>query len=134
MRSSPHGTERHAAAEVGNRPVADDPATSYAQTEGADTRGAQPRADLFPPEGQSTSDASAAAVVMPEQPPGQLSLIERIERALVLLACFIELDGDVHLPMYEKFEAELEALKRAEATRERARQRLAACKEAEGAS
>ena len=53
-------------------------------------------------------------------------MIERIERAVILLACFIELDGDVHLPMYEKFEAELEELKRKRATRERARHRLAA--------
>jgi hypothetical protein len=60
----------------------------------------------------------------------QLSTIERIERALVLLAYFIELDGDVHLPMYEKFEAELEELKQAQATRERARRRLASYKEA----
>jgi hypothetical protein len=37
----------------------------------------------------------------------QLSTIERIERALALLAYFIELDGDVHVPMYERFEAEL---------------------------
>jgi hypothetical protein len=29
--------------------------------------------------------------------------VERLERALVLPAYFIELDGDVHLPMYEKF-------------------------------
>lgn len=36
--------------------------------------------------------------------------IERIERALAVLAYFIELDGEVHIPMYEKFEAELEAL------------------------
>jgi hypothetical protein len=60
----------------------------------------------------------------------QLSMIERIERALVLLAYFIELDGDVHLPMYEKFEAELEELKQKQATRERAQARLAAYKEA----
>jgi hypothetical protein len=52
--------------------------------------------------------------------------IERIERALVLLAYFIELDGDVHLPMYEKFEAELEELKKKEDTKARARQRLVA--------
>ena len=37
--------------------------------------------------------------------------VERLERALVLLAYFIELDGDVHLPMYEKFELELAELK-----------------------
>jgi len=54
-------------------------------------------------------------------------MTERIERALTLLAHFIELDGDVHIPMYEKFEAELEALKRKEATKARAKQRLAAC-------
>lgn len=57
--------------------------------------------------------------------PHELSIVERIERALVLLAYFIELDGDVHLPMYEKFEAELEAYKQALATRDRARRRLA---------
>jgi hypothetical protein len=59
----------------------------------------------------------------------QLSIIERIERALVLLAYFIELDGDVYLPMYEKFEAELEEYKQALATRDRARRRLAAYSE-----
>lgn len=63
---------------------------------------------------------------MPTEGQDQLSIIERIERALVLLAYFIELDGDVHLPMYEKFEAELEEYKQALATRERARRRLAA--------
>ena len=44
-----------------------------------------------------------------------------MERALVLLAYFIELDGDIHLPMYAKFEAELEELKRKEETKARAR-------------
>ena len=51
-------------------------------------------------------------------------MIERIERALVLLAYFIELDGDIHVPMYEKFEAELENLKKMEDTKDRARRRL----------
>jgi hypothetical protein len=51
-------------------------------------------------------------------------MIERIEHALVLLACFIERDGDVHVPMYEKFEAELEELKKTEAIKARARKRL----------
>lgn len=60
----------------------------------------------------------------------ELSIPERIERALVLLAYFIELDGDVHLPMYEKFEAELEAHKQALAVHERARSRLATYKQA----
>jgi hypothetical protein len=55
-----------------------------------------------------------------------LPMIERIERPLTILAYLIELDGDVHIPMYEKFEAELEALKRKEATKARAKQRLAA--------
>ena len=50
--------------------------------------------------------------------------IERLERALLLLAYFIELDGDVHLQMYEKFEAELAELKTREALKDRARKRL----------
>jgi hypothetical protein len=50
--------------------------------------------------------------------------VERLERALVLLAYFIELDGDVHLSMYEKFEAELGELKTKEAIKNRARKRL----------
>jgi hypothetical protein len=54
----------------------------------------------------------------------QPTLIERVERALVLLAYFIELDGDVHLPMFEKFEAELAELRRAETARDRARRLL----------
>jgi hypothetical protein len=57
--------------------------------------------------------------------PKKLSTIERIERALLLLAVFIELDGDIHVPMYEKFEAELNELKKKEDTKERARRRLA---------
>lgn len=52
-------------------------------------------------------------------------LIERVERALVLLACFIEMDGDAHVPMYERFEAELEQLRRKESTKDRARRLLA---------
>ena len=59
-------------------------------------------------------------------------MIERIERALVLLAYFIELDGDVHLPMYEKFEAELQELKNKEDTKGRARLRLMAYSDAGG--
>lgn len=56
--------------------------------------------------------------------------IERIERALVLLAYFIELDGDVHLPMYEKFEAELTELKALADVRTRASERLEAYRQA----
>jgi hypothetical protein len=58
------------------------------------------------------------------QQQAQLSTIERIERALVLLAYFIELDGDVHVPMYEKFEAELAELRKKEDTKTRARKLL----------
>jgi hypothetical protein len=50
--------------------------------------------------------------------------VERLERALVLLAYFIELDGDVHLSMYEKFESELAELGTKEAIKYRARKRL----------
>ena len=56
------------------------------------------------------------------QPP--LPLIERIERALLLLACFIEMDGDIHVPMYERFETELEQLRRTEGTKDRAHRLL----------
>ncbi|MBX9592271.1 MAG: hypothetical protein K2X43_23535 [Hyphomonadaceae bacterium] len=70
------------------------------------------------------------AIPTPSVPAHELTLIERVERAMVVLALCIELDGDVHLPMYEKFEAELEELKQKESTRERARARLAAYKDA----
>ena len=56
-----------------------------------------------------------------KNPHALLSPAERTRRALVMLAYFIELDGDVHLPLFEKFEAELAEFQRAEATRERAR-------------
>ena len=61
---------------------------------------------------------------MSTQQQAQLSTIERIERALVVLAYFIELDGDVHVPMYEKFEAELAELRKKEDTKARARNLL----------
>jgi hypothetical protein len=63
---------------------------------------------------------------MPFDAPPPPSLVERIERALVLLAYLIELDGDVHLPMYAQFECELADLKAKEGTKERARRRLLA--------
>jgi hypothetical protein len=63
---------------------------------------------------------------MTTQPPAEPSLIERIESALLLLAYFIELDGDVHVPMYETFETELAALKTISDVKARASQRLAA--------
>jgi hypothetical protein len=49
----------------------------------------------------------------------QLSMTERTERALLLLAYFIELDGDVHLATFEKFEIELDELRRKEGVKER---------------
>jgi hypothetical protein len=58
-------------------------------------------------------------------PPPPTDLIARIERALLLLAYFIELDGDVHVPMYEKLEAELAELKAKANVRARASERLA---------
>lgn len=67
---------------------------------------------------------------MMTSPPPQPDTITRIEHALVLLAYFIELDGDVHVPMYEKFEAELAALKATADVRARASHRLARYMEA----
>jgi hypothetical protein len=58
-------------------------------------------------------------------PSHSLTLIERVERALDLLARFVELDGDVYVRMYEKFETELEELKRHESVKDRALRRLA---------
>jgi hypothetical protein len=66
----------------------------------------------------------------PEQE--RFSTIERIERALLLLAYFIELDGDVHVPMYRKFEAELDELKKKEDTKNRARRLLLGYKRSGG--
>ena len=62
---------------------------------------------------------------MPESTEYQAVLVERIERALVLLAYFIQVDGDAHVAMFEKFEAELDELKRHESTKERAQRLLA---------
>jgi hypothetical protein len=67
---------------------------------------------------------NAAAMMMMKRVEQLPLTIERLERALVLLAYFIELDGNVHLPMYEKFETELAELKTKEAIKFRARQRL----------
>jgi len=69
---------------------------------------------------------------MPSETAPPLPIVERMECALVLLAYFIELDGDVHLPMYQKFEAELEELKQKENTKARARRLLLTYSEAGG--
>jgi hypothetical protein len=60
------------------------------------------------------------------------ALIPRIERALLMLAYFIELDGDVHVPMYEKFEAELKELKAQQDVKARAHLLLSTYREAGG--
>ena len=62
-------------------------------------------------------------------PPAPLDTITRVESALLLLAYYIELDGDVHVPLYEKFEAELAALKATADVRARASERLARYKQ-----
>ena len=60
----------------------------------------------------------------PESEQG-FEYIQRIERAMVLLAYFMELDGEVYLPLYEKLEREYETMKCKYAARERARRLLA---------
>jgi hypothetical protein len=60
--------------------------------------------------------------------------VGRIERALVVLAYLIEVEGDIHVPLYEKFEAELDALTRQAVTKDRARKRLQAYVDAAGRS
>ncbi|MDI4231487.1 hypothetical protein OZ411_01495 [Bradyrhizobium sp. Arg237L] len=52
--------------------------------------------------------------------------VERLDQALLLVAYFMERDGPVYAPLYERLERELEVLKRTEATVERAHQRLLA--------
>lgn len=53
-----------------------------------------------------------------------LPMIERVERALLILAYLVEKYGDVHLAMYEQFEAKLQELQRQEDTKSRAKSRL----------
>ena len=69
---------------------------------------------------------------MPKEHSAKLAMTARIERAMVLLAYFIELDGDAHVPMYEKFEAELNELKQKEETKARAKRLLLSYSEAGG--
>jgi hypothetical protein len=63
---------------------------------------------------------------------GQLSMVERMERALLMLAYLIELDGDVHVPMFEKFEGELRELKARQDVKVRAHRLLVTYREAGG--
>jgi hypothetical protein len=74
--------------------------------------------------------ARALIMTIPERE--QLSMIARIERALLLLAYLIERDGDIYIPMYEKFEAELKELKQKEDTKARAQRLLRSYSEAGG--
>lgn len=55
-----------------------------------------------------------------------LTLEQRVERALLVLAYLVEVEGDVHLPMYEEFEAKLAEIRAKADVRQRARQRLTA--------
>lgn len=52
--------------------------------------------------------------------------IARLEAALLLLATIMELDGDIHVPVFERLEAELASRRRVEDARERARRLLSA--------
>ena len=61
---------------------------------------------------------------MAKQKHEQLSMIERVERALLVLAYLMERDGDVHLALYESLERDLEELRQKEDTRQRARRLL----------
>jgi hypothetical protein len=53
-----------------------------------------------------------------------VSTMERLERALLLLAYLIERDGDDYLPLYEKLENHLKELRSCEGTKDRARRLL----------
>jgi hypothetical protein len=50
--------------------------------------------------------------------------IERVERALALCAYLVELDGPVVVPLFERLERELAAMRRQEGTVERAKRLL----------
>ncbi len=57
-----------------------------------------------------------------QQPP--LRGLARAERALLMLACLVERDGDDYLPLYEKLEAHLLELRSREGAKDRARRLL----------
>ena len=83
---------------------------------------------ILPQREKTRPDAEAGATANPQ-------LLARVERALVLIACFIELeDGSDYIPLYERLESELENLRRRESTKQRARQLLAAAYSLEGGS
>ncbi len=51
--------------------------------------------------------------------------VERVERAMVLLAYMMELDGPVHMPAYERLEQDHQRLMNRETVRDRARKLIA---------
>lgn len=51
---------------------------------------------------------------------------ERVDRALVVLAYLIEIEGDFHVPMYEIFEAKLAEIRSQSDAKSRAASRLQA--------
>lgn len=67
-------------------------------------------------------------------PDAEPPLSERMERALVLIAWLIETEGDVHIGLFERVEAELLELKRKDGVKERARRLLADYSSRAGAS
>jgi hypothetical protein len=87
----------------------------------------QPHIDYRDGQAAVSADACIPAPHAVNVSPAQtdIGLVARIERALLLLAYLIERDGDVYVPMYEKFEAELIELKKTEDVKARPSQRLA---------
>lgn len=73
----------------------------------------------------TTYDGNLAALHDASPPAGEGDLVERVERALVLAAYLLELDGDAHVPLYERLERELEQMRQRADTKARARRLLA---------
>jgi hypothetical protein len=63
-------------------------------------------------------------LVMPPEATQSVSLQVRLERALLVLAYFIELDGDAHVALFQRLEEELAELRRRESAKDRARRLL----------
>ena len=70
----------------------------------------------------------------PENVTAEPSLSERLERALLLLAWLIEIDGDIHVALFERVETELRESQRKDGVKERARRLLADYSNRAGAS
>ncbi|BGE86566.1 MULTISPECIES: hypothetical protein [Methylosinus] len=69
-----------------------------------------------------------------DTPNAEPSLAERMERALLLIAWLIEIDGDIHIALFERMEAELRDAQRKAGVKERARRLLADYSGRSGAS